>query len=128
MLVPDNCEYAIFHGLDVAPALTEKPRRWGKTHILTTRAIELAKKGQEVFFLVRTLDMRDNIKWRIQSWGFGHLLPLIHIVSMIQVKNGKMRGMKGIPILVDEIRSHELDELEQHFGRNYFLEGYVTPW
>ena len=57
--VPDDCPFAILHGLDMRePGLQERPRRSGKTHNIAEIAAKFVDMGAKVVVVCLNDDMR----------------------------------------------------------------------
>lgn len=120
--VPDDCEYAIFHSLETTQigrmAVGQKGRQTGKTTTLARVASYLAKKGQCVYYVTRTLDMGKHIKRTIDS--------RVRMLSLGQMKTGSMRGYRAGYIVADEIYPHELEEVERELAGSSVIAAHWT--
>jgi hypothetical protein len=120
--VPDDCQFAILHGLDMRePGLQERPRRSGKTHDLAELAAKFVDMGAKVVVVCLSQEMGKHFE-RVMWTKFEKRCDIETKYTF-----GKRAGRREkFFVLTDELLPEEVSALHLTERGHELVLGYYT--
>lgn len=120
--VPDDCQFAILHGLDMRePGLQERPRRSGKTHNLAEMAAKFVEMGAKVVVVCLNQDQGKYFE-RVMWTKFEKRCD----IETKQTFEGWVEGREKFFVLTDELLPEEVSALHLTERGHELVLGYYT--
>ena len=121
-VVPDDCQFAILHGLDMRePGLQERPRRSGKTYNLAETAAKMVEAGAKVVVVCLNDDMRKYFEREMRT-KFDQRCHVETKPTFERWSNGREKFC----VFTDELLPEEVSALHLAEKGHEFVLGYYT--